>query len=303
MNENEEFEFRYRLEQEQGASGGKPSLGFGDVMEMIPDAPWTRLRNATLEPAGEMVAEAGGQMGFPATGAALGTAVQMAPELLSTYAGMRGLYQSQSPTVRGLINTPQELSPQYGIQNQAIGVTKTTPLQGGRVPTYAKPELQGLATRPPRPLVPAEPLPGVVPERLPSQPADFMSYASGKLDQFGNRINPQELMNWHTKLSNDMANPSVIPRFDQSGGTTQIYQQASDLQSRIKSTFNPMINENLKKVTLPEGVFTTREGLNKAYSVAKTVQGVTRTTMKIGGSVIGTGVLLEYVRRKMSGGR
>jgi len=61
----------------------RPEIGLGVAYDAASSmAPWNILRQKTLDPAGEKVAEAGGRMGYPATGAAIGTAIQMSPEIL-----------------------------------------------------------------------------------------------------------------------------------------------------------------------------------------------------------------------------
>jgi hypothetical protein len=248
---------------------------------------------------GEAIAETGGELGYPKTGVALGAIPAMAPYVLSGYAAMKGLYASENPTLRGLLNTPQELSPQYSAQNKAIGVTRRVPQEGGKLPQFAQPEAQGLATKPPRPMVPAETLPEVVPTRLPSKPGDFLAYANQKLAQHGSKVNPQELMDWQVKLQTDMSN-GVIPKIDkESGRITTIYQQATDLLSRIKGTFSPIAEQRLTGAELPPGTIPTRAGLDKAYGIASNVQSATRKAVKYGSGIAGVAALEEYIRRRL----
>lgn len=109
-------------------------------------APWNKITKMRQTLGGD-IAEAGGYLGakianagFPATGDAiqsagvgLGSIPAIGPEVLSAYAGLKGIYNSPSPTVQGLVNTPQELSPQYAAQNQAIGISNDVPETAGKV--------------------------------------------------------------------------------------------------------------------------------------------------------------------------
>lgn len=268
-----------------GGTGGKPSLGMGDIYNMIPDAPWTRLRNATLEPAGEAIAEAGGAMGYPATGAAIGTAVQMAPDLLGLYGGRQALYgaQQKSPVVQGLLNTPRELGATYEAQNAAARVVNRPVPTGGTVPRFA-PFERVAATKQPTPIVAAEPVPSNVPTSYPSQPERFLSYAEQRLgNSQGKPIAPQELMDWRNKLQTDIST-NRIPQFDpETRKTTQLFRAATDLRSRAGSYFNNAIEPALQEAGLQS-----RASLNQANRVAiiqeAVARGLWRGTKWLGGA-------------------
>lgn len=262
-----------------------PAIGF--ATESLPQ---NRLRSVTLDPLGEKTAEVGGRAGFPVAGAALGTAIQIAPELLSTGLGLRGLYRSQSPVAKGLLNTTEELGPQYEAQNEAIGVVRRVPREGGAVPKFAPPE-RIAATKQPTPVVPAEPLPSNVPARYPSKPGDFLAYANGRWANAPKNIAPQELMDWQVKLQTDMSS-GAIPKIDpNTGRITTIYQQATDLLSRTKKYFSDVAEPALKGARLPKGTIPTRSGLNKAYGVSAKQEAVTRGLKNVGKKVGKIGLL------------
>lgn len=292
--------------QENPEMGGSPPLGF--VASQVADlAPWNKANKILKEDVAGGIAEGGGYLGakagFPKTGQALGVGVGglvgLSPEILASYAGLKGIYGSSNPTVKGLINTPQELSPQYTEQNAAIGVTRRIPQEGGQLPKFPQPEVQGLASKAPKAMVPAEPLPGVVPTRLPGKPGDFMAYANNKLAQFGDKINPQELMDWQVKIQTDMGN-GTIPKIDPSTGRiTTIYQQATDLANRIKSVFNPIAESRLQGADLSPETIPTRAGLDKAYGVSSKVQNFTKKTVKYAGGIAGVAALEHYIRSKL----
>jgi hypothetical protein len=126
-----------------------------------------------------------------------------------------------------------------------------------------------------------------------------MSYANSKLASFGDKVNPQELMDWQVKLQTDMSN-GTIPKFDpQTGGITTIYQQATQLANKIKGVFNPIAEQRLAGATLPSGTIPTRAGIDKAYGVASAVQQGTRKAVKYGAGIAGIAALEEYIRRRI----
>ena len=77
---------RYLQLKEKESSGGgqQPSVdamaAFGAATDL---APWNLLKENTLDPLGETAAEVGGAMGYPKTGAAIGTGIQMIPDALA----------------------------------------------------------------------------------------------------------------------------------------------------------------------------------------------------------------------------
>lgn len=244
-------------------------------------APWNKVSQIFPYVAGKE-AEVYGRMGVPPfISASLTTPLAVAPAIAGTALGLEGLYNAPSSTVKGLMNTPQELGPEYEAQNQAIGVTRRIPQEGGAKPTFAPPENLAFTKQPkPLPGGEAQPLPSTMPIRYPSKPGDFMAYADNRL-KFGTQLDPQELMDWQVKLQTDMSN-GTIPRFDPTGKITTIFQQASDLKNRIQQTFNQIAEPRLVGADLPEGTMPTREGLNKAYGISSGQQNLQRGLKKVG---------------------
>lgn len=344
------FRFQMQLEQEQAQAsqqpdspqkmGGSPPIGA--VIDQVSSmAPWNKANQMYKDAVGWGAEKLGQHTSIPPTviGAAM-TPLAVAPEILGAYTSLKGIYNSPNPTVKGLVNTPQELSPQYTAQNKAIGVARRIPQEGGRTPTFedpykypsqlSKPKYASVKSQAPeivnpsgkvvspipgktiqaaegaptsfarpKPQTPAEQLPGTVPTRLPNNPGDFMAYANQKLAQFGDKINPQELMDWQVKIQTDMGN-GTIPKIDPSSGRiTTIYQQATDLLGRIKGVFNPIAERRLKVASLPEGTIPTRAGLDKAYGVAANLQNATKKVGKIAGGIAGVAALESYIRNKV----
>jgi hypothetical protein len=92
MNENEEFEFRLRLEQEAGEPGIMKQVG--DTVMAAAKLPYKALTaigektNEVFDAAGEKTAEAIGGMGMPKTGAVAGTTISMIPDAIGSFAGV-----------------------------------------------------------------------------------------------------------------------------------------------------------------------------------------------------------------------
>jgi len=230
-------------------------------------APWNKVSKVFPAMAGGVAKEYTSMGLDPRISALLATPLAIAPQIAGTALSLEGLHNAPSPTVRGLVNTPAELGPEYEAQNTAIGITRRVPQEGGAVAKFPQPEFQGFGAKQPRPVVPAEPLPSIIPIRYPSKPGDFMAYANNRL-QFGTQLDPQELMDWQVKLQTDMGN-GAIPKIDPSTGKiTTIFQQASDLKNRIQQTFNKIAEPRLVGADLPEGTMPTRAGLNQAYGIA-----------------------------------
>ena len=248
--------------------------------------------NQIPEAGGEGLAAWGLAAGYPKTGAALGTMVSEAPlaaGLVSGGAALDDLLKSsENPAIiRAMANTPKMLSPEYEAQDQALGVTRELPQTGGQYPTYEDPyeypsQFNRRSPVMSGPKATASPLPSEIPARYPSKPADFFSYANGRLMNAPESIQPQELMDWQTKLSDDIAT-NKIPQFDKDGNTTTAFQQAADIKSRASDLFNQMADQNLpllrQEGALPQGIPDSRTDLNSAYGLSKTFRSPIASTL------------------------
>lgn len=284
------YESGYGSDQPEGSSQwdvAKAALGEAQQL-----APWNKA-NQALKNVGGNVAEAGGYLGaktgYPQTGEAvgvgLGGAIALAPDILAAYTGMKGIYNSPSPTVQGLVNTPQELGPQYAAQNQAIGISNDVPETASRVvnpdpyqypsqltkPKYVNGiagQVEGAPTIPRlKPQIPAEPLPSTTPLKYPNDPGTLINQINDRISQHGTNLNPQELSDYKNLLQTKMANGD-IPRFDPNGKTTSIFAQASQTAKNVSNALNQVSEPLLKNAQLPEGTLPTRAGLNQAYSIS-----------------------------------
>lgn len=206
---------------------------------------------------------------------------KLALSIASIPSGIKSLLaDSELPLLKSLGKSTQELGQEYNTQNEAIGVMRRVPPEGGENPRYTPPE-RIAPTRQPRPVVPAEPVPSNIPARYPSSPGDFMSYANGRLNG-PKPIVPQELMDWQVKLQTDLNN-GTIPKIDtQTGRITTIYQQATDLLNRTKQEFNSQANPMIEKADLPEGVMPTRQGLDQAFKYSANQEALIRGLKKAG---------------------
>ena len=243
---------------------------YSALLDALPDSPATRIQKG-LKTLGGNIAEEGGKVGYPKTGIALGGAVALAPDILATTTGLEGLYKSQNPIVKGLLNSPSELGADFAAQNDAIGVTRRVPVEGGMKPSF-----------PVHGNVPPEVLGTVVPSKYPANTGAFLAYANNKLANLGDAINPQELMDWQVKLQTDL-NSGRIPQFDKTTGRiTTAFQQASDLLSRTKQAFNRVASNALTpevQAQLPEGAIKNRPDLNRAFRVSTTAQNPIRAAI------------------------
>lgn len=275
-------------------------------------APWNKANQAVKDIGGE-VAQVGGYIGgkvanagYPATGNAiqaggvgLGGAIALSPDLLAAYTGMKGIYNSPNPTVQGLVNTPQELGPQYAAQNQAIGISNDVPETASKVvnpdpyqypSTLTKPKyVNGIAGQVEgaptisrlKPQVPAEPLPSTTPLKYPDDPGTLINQINDRISTHGTNLNPQELSDYKNLLQTKMANGD-IPKFDPNGKVTSIFAQASQANKNITNTLNQVAEPLLQNAQLPEGTIPTRSGLNQAYGTASKQQNIQNFLQKWG---------------------
>lgn len=241
-------------------------------------APWNVVRRNTLDPAGEGVAEEFGRTGHPAVGAAFGTAIQMAPEIIQAGTGLSNLYQSGNPIVKGLINTPQELGPEYEALDKSAGVSGKLPVQRGTIPKF--PGLDGLPKN-----VPPPEAPNVSPVSYPKDTNTYLNFVRDRLDSVGKNLSPQELADHKTILSNLMKKMAV----DGQAGT-QVFAKAAQAQSDLTGLQNSAIPG--------------RDSLNRAYGISKGLQGITKRALKAGawaGGGAGSLFGLDALRRALSG--
>lgn len=262
--------------------------------------PWNQVRQYTTQPLAQAISDAGNDAGYPKTGAAIGTAVAISPEILGAVTGLEGLYKSPSPTVQGLLNTPQELSPQYAAQNAAAGISNTVPETASKVvnpdpysypSTLTKPkyvngiagQVEGAPTIPRlKPQVAPEPLPSTTPLKYPDDPGTLINLINNRVNQFGQSLNPQELSDYKNLLQTKMGAGGDIPKFDQNGNMTSIWAQASQTNKNLTGALNQAVDQNINPANLPDGTLQSRGDLNQAYSTAKTQQNITDFVKKYG---------------------
>lgn len=207
----------------------------------------------------ENAAIAGGGYALPGT-------VKAIASIPSRIKGFLG--SSETPLLRSLGKNTQELGKEYIAQNEAIGVTRRVPVESGM-----KVRMSPVHGNPP---------PEIVPSQYPRNTGAFMNYANSKLRGFGDKMNPQELMDWQVKLQTDMSN-GTIPKIDPtSGRITTVYQQATDLLRRTKEAFNAQANPLIGKADLPKGVMPTREGLDKAFGYSASQESLIKGLKKAG---------------------
>lgn len=194
---------------------------------------------------GQVVSDVGSKAGYPTVGAVAGTAVSMIPELASAYMGWKALHNVQNPIVKGALNTPQELSPEYASQNQAVGISDKLPIQRGTVAKY--PGLDGLPTNSPPPQSPT-----VAPLSYPKDTNTYLNFARDRIDSLGAQLTPQELADHKTILSNILNDLKVKGQVG-----TPVFAKAAQLQTDTSGLQNTVIPG--------------RANLNQAYGISKTL--------------------------------
>lgn len=281
----------------------------GPISDVL-QTPWGKVQQG-FKQAGGAIAEGGGylggRIGYPQTGQALGVGIggtiALAPELLATYTGLKGIYESQNPVVKGLVNTPQELGPQYEAQNEAIGISNKVPETASKV-QYENPQqypsqlsnirykqnppIAGIPVEPtpiatgakmptPKPVIPAEPLASTVPLKYPNDPGSLINLADSRIATHGENLTPQELSDYK-KILDTMIDNGTIPKFGENGKITPLYARASQLRNTIVSLGNKLAEPLLQNANVPEGIMQSRSGLNQAYGIASKQQAVTEAS-------------------------
>lgn len=229
--------------------------GFLDTVQAVSDlTPWNQLRQKTLDPLGEKVAELGGTMGYPATGAAIGTAVQMAPDILAAGTSLKGLYESPNVYAQGITKTPQEIGQLMGQGEEAAGVSNKLPVRSGTLARFPKTAPDVMTGTPDGTVIPPgtsmNQVPSVNPSIYPKNTNSLLNFIQDRVSQFGSKLSPQELADYRRML------PEMFSKGEVMRGTPQ-YALASDLQNKVTTLYTQAIPG--------------RAVLNQAYSVSKTL--------------------------------
>lgn len=236
------------------ATGPRPTPSIFDAMSIaseIAPSPVQRIRRG-LDTAGEKIAEFGGSMGAPKTGAAIGTGVSKLQDILGAATTLSGLY-SKNPTrlADAIRNTPKMLRPRY----EAIKgdfVSGDLPERAGRVARF--PSFSGKLQLGPEPLTPM-----VAPKSYPKELNSFLNFAKARVTALGKRLSPQELDDYHTELQTILS------------------------ENRLKGTAPYAIAQGLKKLVDPlrsEAIPGLGE-LDKVYALSKRLRVAPEVAKKI----------------------
>lgn len=228
---------------------------------------------------GEGVSNLGNEVGHPNIGAAVGTAIQMAPYVAGGIGIYKGLNAIENPIVKGLMHTPQELGPEYQALDQQSGVSQKLPVQKGTVAKF--PGLDGSPQNQP----PVE-APNVSPISYPKDRNTYLNFVRDRIDGPGQNLTPQELADHDKILSDIMSNMKAN---GQSG--TPVFQKAAQAGSDIT---------NLRNANVPG-----RPGLNTAYGISKNSQAIqqaiaqyAKKAVQWGGPALGAGAALyDYLKK------
>lgn len=192
---------------------------------------------------GEMIAQKGTDVGYPLTGATIGTGVSMIPQIAGAFTGFKGLNESEVPLIKGMMNTPQELSPEYDALHEMAGISKNLPETGGRVARF--PNMAGQPSSSPPPFAPA-----IAPTSYPRDPNALINFVRARIEGLGDQLSPQELNDQKTLLSQLMDTGKL--------GQGKPFAMAADLKNKAATLLNNRVS----------GL----SDLNKAWAVSKTIQ-------------------------------
>src|SRR6266700_547682 len=216
--------------------------------------PWDVARQNTIDPMAQSISDAGLATGYPRTGAAIGTALKISPEILAAYGSLRGLYNSDSPVAKAIVNTPKQIGQQMNVGEQAAGVTDQLPIRAGSVARFPKSASEVMTVTPGGTAIPPNnpmnSIPDIKPMQYPKNTNALLNFIQSRIAQFGENLSPQELSDYK-KILPEMFNKAEVVR-----GTPQ-YAMASDINGQIGDLYNKAIAG--------------RESLNQAYSLAKTL--------------------------------
>lgn len=254
----------------------KPSLlDFIGIAQDVAPSPTTLIQRG-LDAVAEKTAEFGGRMGHPKMGAAAGTAISMAPELLGAGTTFAAMERSPSPLARAIRTTPEEFNAEFRAGEKAAGITDEVPVQRGAMARF--PPVERVApTKQPIPVEKAQPLPSVKPVSYPKDTPSFVNFAKARIRAFGNRLTPKEVDDYAKVATNTLDN------LESKGmRKTPLFAAVSDLKTMA--------------VNLRNEVVSGRADLNKAYKLSlipgRIGRAVVRGAGKVMGSTIGKALTL-----------
>lgn len=214
------------------------------------------LAPAISQAEGQAVSDYGLKKGYPLTGAGIGTGISMIPDAVAAYVAWKGIHNVDNPIVKGLVNSPQELGPEYQALDQKAGVSGKLPVQRGTIAKY--PGLDGLPSN-----VPPTQAPEVSPLSYPKDTNTYLNFVKDRLDGVGKSMAPQELSDHKTMLNSLMTKMTA-----QGQGSTPVFAKAAQAASDITD----LQNEAIKG----------RASLNTAYGISKGQQSLTDFIKKWG---------------------
>lgn len=229
--------------------------------------------------AGQAASDIGLATGYPKTGAAIGTAIKMAPYVAGGVGLYQGLNAVENPIVKGLLNTPRELGPEYQALDQEAGVSQKLPVQKGTVAKF--PALDGSPQNEPPPEAPH-----VSPISYPKDRNTYLNFVRDRIDGVGQNLTPQELAD-HDKILND-----IMSSMKSKGqGGTPVFQKAAQAGSDITNLRNAAVSG--------------RPALNTAYGISKNSEAVAQAIKQYalkgaqwGGPILGAGAALyDYFKK------
>jgi hypothetical protein len=228
---------------------------------------------------GQAASDIGNETGHPLVGAGIGTAIQMAPYVAGGIGAYKGINAIDNPVVKGLVNTPQELGPQYHALDEQAGVGEDLPVQRGTIAKF--PGLDGNPQN-----QPPEQAPNIAPISYPKDTKTYLNFVRNRLDSMGQNMTPQELADHNTLLDDIMTAMKAKGQ-----AHTKIFAKAAQAGSDITD----LQNQNVPG----------RTDLNTAYGISKGQQGISNALTNYGKKAIqwggpaigGLSALYEYLKK------
>lgn len=305
--------------------------------------PWNQVKQGLVNAGGD-IASAGGyagariangipELGIPPSpkigatiqgaGVLAGSVPAIGPDILSAYAGIRGIFDPENAATVGLRKSPKDLQPQYSAQNTAAGISNAAPESADEI-AYKNPyEYPSQLTKPkyvngqpvanpggapfsqPRVNLPADngvgaaqPLPGNIPIQYPKDPGTLINNINNTMNLHGENVPLQQLQDYHELLSSKMR--GIDPEIPKGSPN---YARATKTRQRLTSAINNTMDPILANKQLPPRTLPTRTALNQAASIAYKKQAIadfikhySGATAKVAATVggIGSGIYEMY---------
>lgn len=214
------------------------------IAEAAPFA--TKIKDETLPKAGEDLAGYLGEKipNHPNIGAAAGTIVAKAPDIIGSAMGLGELAAGDSAIAQAIRKTPRMIGKEMESGVSAAGISDKLPVQRGAFARFANNASKGMSPEAAQASLP------MAPASYPKDPNSFVNFAMARVQAFGEKLSPQELSDTKSALSTMMRDGKLVPG-------TPPYAVATKLKRAVTDLHNQAIPG--------------REELNQIYALSKTL--------------------------------